>query len=38
MILDVMTYTAMAVIAVLSFVVILLALPRQGQQDKSNKK
>jgi hypothetical protein len=38
MILDTMTYSVIAVIAVLSFVVILLARSFQGQQDNSDKK
>jgi len=37
MILDTMTYSVMAVAAILSFIVILLALFPQGQQDKSGK-
>jgi hypothetical protein len=37
MILDTMTYSLMAVVAVLSFIVILLARFPQGQQDKSDK-
>ena len=37
MILDVMTYSVMIVVAVLVFIVILLARPTQGQQDESDK-
>ena len=37
MILDMMTYSAMTVIAVLTVVVIRLAWPSQGQQDNKNK-
>lgn len=38
MILDTMTYSVMAVIAVLSFVVIFLAWSYQGQRDNSDNK
>jgi len=37
MILDTMTYSLMAVVAVLSFIVILLAWSPQGQQDKNGR-
>ena len=37
MILDTMTYSLMAVVAVLSFIVILLAWFPQGLQDKNDK-
>ncbi len=37
MILDMMTYSAMIVMAVLSVVVILLARPSQGRQDNEDK-
>lgn len=37
MILDTMTYSVMTVVAVLSFIVILLALPPRGRHNSSDK-
>ena len=37
MIMDTMTYSVMTVVAILAFIIILLARPTQGHQDDSDK-